>query len=106
MFKRATRSGDKFLTVLWRNNDLHTARIGFAISKKRIASAVARNRLRRISRESFRHYRDKLGHIDIVVMAQPAAKQASNAELNKSLEWHWNRIRSAGKQNGAENNDG
>ena len=96
MFEGATRSSDKYLTVLWRGNDLQTARIGFAIAKKRIASAVRRNRVRRIARESFRHHRYELGNVDIVIMAQPAAQRASNADINKSLEWHWNKIRSAG----------
>jgi ribonuclease P protein component len=98
VFKGAARSGDKYLTVLWRGNDLQTARIGFAISKKRIASAVRRNRVRRIARESFRHHRNEIGNVDIVIMAQPAAQRASNADIHKSLDRHWNKIRLAGDQ--------
>jgi len=93
VFKQATRSGDRYFTILWRSNDVQTARIGFAIAKKRIASAVRRNRIRRLTRESFRQNRNELSNVDIVIMAQPAAQQASNAQLFKSLEHHWNKIR-------------
>jgi ribonuclease P protein component len=79
--------------LLWRTNDLETARIGFAIAKKRIALATSRNRIRRVARESFRYHRGQFSGIDIIVMAQPAAKQAANKELVSSLERHWNKIR-------------
>lgn len=95
VFDQAQRSRDKYFTVLWRSNDLQTARIGFAIAKKRIASAVRRNRVRRVARESFRLNRSKLGKADIVIMAQSAAQKASNAELNAALSRHWQRIQGA-----------
>ena len=55
--------------------------------------AVARNRVRRVVRESFRHNQSILGRVDIVVMAQTRAAAASNPDLRRSLEQHWDRIR-------------
>jgi ribonuclease P protein component len=95
VFQRATRSGDRFFTVLWRKNDLATARIGFAIAKKRISLAVGRNRVRRLARESFRHQRGTFNGVDIVLLAQSAADKASNKQLQQSLDKHWEKIRNA-----------
>jgi ribonuclease P protein component len=95
VFQQATRSGDRFFTVLWRVNDHPTARIGFAIAKKQISLAVGRNRVRRLARESFRHQRDNFPGVDIVLLAKTAAGKASNEQLFKSLEKHWLKINQA-----------
>jgi ribonuclease P protein component len=95
VFEQATRSGDRFFTVLWRPNELADARVGFAIAKKRISLAVGRNRIRRIARESFRQQRGTLTGVDIVLLANSAANKASNKQLRQSLERHWENIRSA-----------
>ena len=67
--------------------------MGFAIAKKKVALATGRNRIRRVARESFRLNRDDLPAVDLVVMAQPGAKEAGNQDLFRSLERHWSRIR-------------
>jgi ribonuclease P protein component len=95
VFQQATRSGDHFFTVLWRENDHPTARIGFAIAKKQISLAVGRNRVRRLARESFRHQRSNFPGVDIVLLAKAAAGKASNEQLLESLEKHWLKIQQA-----------
>ncbi|MDX1507243.1 MAG: ribonuclease P protein component, partial [Woeseiaceae bacterium] len=55
VFEKARRSRDTWFTVLSRDNELACARLGLAISKKHCKKATARNRLKRIVRESFRH---------------------------------------------------
>lgn len=92
VFQQATRSGDRFFTVLWRENDHPNARIGFAIAKKQISLAVGRNRVRRLARESFRHRRDNFAGVDIVLLAKTAAGKATNEQLSESLEKHWLKI--------------
>ena len=46
------------------------ARIGFAISKKHLGRAVARNRVKRLLRENFRVSRSGLPALDLVVLSQ------------------------------------
>ena len=92
VFTQAQRSADRFFTVLYRDNDCGTARLGFAIARKRIASAVHRNRVRRLARESFRLRRADLPHVDIIILAQPAAARATRTELRNSLDKHWGRL--------------
>jgi len=100
VFEKALRTNDRFFTILWRDNERSRSRIGFAIAKKRLPLAVARNRVRRLARENFRHHKHEVGSVDIVVLAQKAAGEASNAELCKSLEKHWRKIESASSAQG------
>ena len=98
VFEKATRSRDKFFTVLCRANDDSVARLGLAISKKHCRRATARNRLKRLIRESFRQHQQELGGLDIVVINQPAAKSAENTAIRESLEKHWQRSAQAREQ--------
>ena len=91
VFADATRSRDKIFTVLFRHNGQRAARLGLAISRKNCRRAVARNRIKRIIRESFRQNRTLLSGFDLVVINQPAAASADNRAMNESLERHWRR---------------
>jgi ribonuclease P protein component len=94
VFEKATRSRDKWFTVLCRKNNMATPRLGLAISKKQCKKATARNRLKRLIRESFRHHQDALEGLDIVVMNKAAAADECNSTLVDSLEKHWQQCHS------------
>ena len=79
-------------TVLCRPNEEQNPRLGLAISKKHCKHATARNRIKRIVRESFRQHQVLLAGLDIVVMNQPAAKSAKNEQLFASLDCPWRRL--------------
>jgi ribonuclease P protein component len=89
VFKKATRSRDKWFTVLSRDNEGSGARLGLAISKKNCRAATNRNRIKRIVRESFRHHQAALAGLDLVVLNQPATRNGNNRQLFDSLERHW-----------------
>jgi len=89
VFKKASRSRDKWFTVLCTQSDRDIARLGMAISKKNCRLATDRNRIKRVVRESFRQHQADLQGLDIVVMNQVAAAQASNKELFASMAGHW-----------------
>ncbi len=95
VFEKAARSRDKYFTVLTRNNQDEVARLGLAISKKHCRKATARNRIKRVIRESFRQHQVPLAGLDIVVINQPAATMADRGAMNDSLEHHWQRCREA-----------
>ena len=104
VFKQATRSGDKWFTVLCRDNSMDIARLGLAISKKKCRRAAARNRIKRIVRESFRQHQDELAGLDVVVLNQAVTPSGSNRELFDSLARHWRRCaQSAGSAKRQDN---
>lgn len=89
VFAQPIRFGDRLVTVLARANGRGEARLGLAVSRRRIAGAVARNRFRRIVREAFRARRDRLGGYDIVVLPKPPAATAAKDELRASIDRQW-----------------
>ena len=103
VFEKATRSRDKWFTVLCRDNHQEIARLGLAISKKSCRHATGRNRIKRIIRESFRQHQEQLTGLDVVVLNQSAAAAAGNKTLFDSLNRHWQKCaRQAQEQNAQE----
>ena len=90
VFRGASRSSDRFFTVLARRNGLAAARLGLAISRRVAPRAVDRNRLRRLARESFRQL--ELAPLDYVVMARKDTVQAANPAIRSSLDMHFRRL--------------
>lgn len=97
VFDKPVRSSDRCFTVLARPNNLLHSRLGLAFTKKRVKNAVARNRLKRVSRESFR--RSMLGkpeqtkcNADFIILAGPQCLTATNRQLFQSLEIHWQQL--------------
>ncbi len=86
------KSSDRFLTILALRNSGRHARLGMAISRKAVKSAVARNRIKRIVRDSFRHHQTQLGNLDLVVLARPGIARQANPDLRRALETHWKRL--------------
>jgi ribonuclease P protein component len=93
VFASARRSADPLFTVLFRPSSQDHARIGMTASAKRIRTAVGRNRIRRLVRESFRRVQTELAGLDIVVVIKEPAARADNASIAGSLEAHWRRLR-------------
>jgi ribonuclease P protein component len=96
VFEQASRSRDRWFTVLCRGNGGRPARLGLAISKKHCRKATSRNTIKRIVRESFRKHQAELQGIDVVVINQPAATAATRRQLFDSLADHWRRCRAHG----------
>ena len=66
-----------------------------AISKKHCKAATARNRIKRIIRESFREHQAALRGLDLVVINQPAARNSNNRQIFDSLHGHWQQCATA-----------
>jgi len=97
-YARGRRIGDGFFAVTASLNESGAARLGTAVSVRVAGGAVARNRLRRIIRESFRLHQRDIPPVDLVVSARAAARNASAAVLRASLAALWKRV---GEQCGA-----
>ena len=92
VFQQAHRAGSPHFTIIARNNNLSHPRLGLAVPKKQIKTAVGRNRFKRLSRESFRLQQHKIPNKDFVVIAKNSAQYLSNEELFTLFEKLWQRL--------------
>lgn len=86
------KSLDDSLLILARHNGLDYPRLGLAISKRNIKTAVGRNRVKRLVRESFRLQQALLKGLDIVVLSRQKTAETSNPALLDALNRHWRRL--------------
>jgi ribonuclease P protein component len=89
------RIDDRFFGLRVKPNGLAHPRIGLAVAVKTAGSGVARNRARRLIRESFRLAQHELPAVDIVVAAKIPAREAPAATLRASLATLWQRVASS-----------
>lgn len=82
----ALRASQPGFLLLASENGLPEARIGFVLPKRRVRLAVARNRVKRIIRESFRRRQALLAGLDIVFMARDGLDRIDNPDLRARLE--------------------
>lgn len=81
------------MLMLARHNGQPHARLGLVIAKKNVRRAVDRNKIKRIARESFRHYRADLDNLDIIVLARKGLGELDNAALHHLFTDMWRRLR-------------
>jgi ribonuclease P protein component len=132
VFKRNVVSSDRFFRVLGRPNEEQFCRLGMAVSKQVDKHAVGRNRIKRVVRESFRHFfespktavgseqketgksagnavegtvknvKGKRHFFDLVVLPRRECATICNRQLFQSLDAHWERISAALQENGVQ----
>lgn len=89
---RGRRVGNDLFGATARANDARGPRLGLAVSVKVAGSAVERNRIRRMIRESFRLHQHELPAVDVVVSARSRARGTAGAELRASLQALWGEV--------------
>jgi len=77
-----------FFRILAKPNDLTQARLGITVAKRRLKSAVKRNKIRRLVRESFRLTQHKLKNVDIVVI-YTGPRLWTSVEITRCLTQQW-----------------
>ena len=89
VFQQPSKAGDKTLLILAQRNSLGFPRLGLAVSIKSMNTAVQRNRVKRVARETFRHHKALLDGMDFIVTGRAGLADKTNQELRVALEKHW-----------------
>jgi ribonuclease P protein component len=90
VFSQATKIVTPDFIVLYRDNVVGHARLGLALSKKAIAKAHDRNRVKRLLRETFRTR--FLPAIDIVILARRGVANVENPKIVSKLGTLWDKL--------------
>ena len=91
-YARGRRMGDGFFAVTATLNQSGAPRLGLAVAVRAAGGAVARNRIRRIIRESFRLHQRGIPAVDLVVSIRSRARDASPQALRESLAALWKKV--------------
>ncbi len=91
VFQQPQRAGTPQLTILGRQNSLGHPRIGLTVAKKHVKRAHERNRIKRLTRESFRLRQHELPAMDFVIVAKKGIAELDNPALAEVLEKLWRR---------------
>lgn len=86
------RAGGAHLLLLARENNLPLARLGLVIGKRRVRRAVARNRIKRHGRESFRARKQALAGLDVVLLVKAPWQRPQPVELTTELARLWDKL--------------
>jgi len=85
IYNKGKSVGDKYVVLFYRKNGLKFNRTAFLASKK-VGNAVARNRARRLMKESYRQLSKNLATgYDFIIIARNTILNKKCAEVNKSL---------------------
>lgn len=80
------RLSNRLFLILAIYNPGPDSRLGIVVPKKNIDTAVQRNRIKRIIRESFRLTKADFATIDLVVLVKKGPDGLSNKEIRDQLE--------------------
>lgn len=83
----------KSLLALYRQNQETNPRLGIIIGKQHVRLSVARNRLRRIIRESFRHHKETVKGLDIIVIVRSECSAKAKSALREDIDNLWQMLK-------------
>jgi len=88
VFSKSVKVSNALFLILIHKTSKIQPRLGLVISKKVDKRAVQRNRIKRITRESFRNYTFE-SNCDFVILARPIVAKLSNKEVFNALNKLW-----------------
>jgi len=86
VFQKGKRIHTQSLMLVAAASEVGEPRLGLAISRRRVARAHERNRIKRFAREHFRLKRNSLPDCDLVLLAKAGVAERSNQQLHQEFE--------------------
>lgn len=93
VFDKSAKVNQRHLLVLFKPNQKPYARLGLVIGKRVANLAVARNRIKRVIRESFRLNQEQLKGLDVVVIGRQQCDKLDKANLRRGIDKLWEKLR-------------
>ena len=86
VYNKGKSIANKYLVLYRLKNHKNGNRLGISVSKK-VGNSVVRSRVKRIIKENYRLEEENITHpgFDFVIIARPAAKEATYQEINAAL---------------------
>lgn len=82
----AYKAHQSHLMAFVAQTDSECARLGMAITKKKLKTAVARNLVKRLIKERFRFYAPELMPVDVVFILKRPTTELSNQEIVSQID--------------------
>jgi len=92
ILKSSNKITYKYLLVLYRSNQCCFARLGMILPKRIVQKAVDRNMIKRVMRESFRHHKQVLQNLDIMIVLRSKLHVTYQKTLRQDLENIWEKL--------------
>ena len=89
----SVKVANSFLLLLAKPTDGCQSRLGLVVAKKNIPTAVQRNRIKRVARETFRKRQFQCS-IDVVFLARQGVDNLSTQKLATIMEMSWAKLNS------------
>ena len=86
VFQQQHRLSENGFSAAFSRNELAFARLGLSIAKRHIKHSHDRNRVKRLIREAFRHEKDNLAGLDIVIMVKYPIAERSKDEMSVCIK--------------------
>ena len=86
IFGKSKKLRGEHFDILYVSNSLGYSRVGLIAGKKKVPSAVGRNRFKRVFREVFRNNKSLFGSLDIVFIANRGSESLNYSQAKREVE--------------------